>query len=72
MSDKHVRIIVSILFLFIEIILYTIMYIVTRDNFGINPVSFLIVMTLSQSHYLNLKISENKDRIEKLEREVIK
>ena len=68
MSDKHVRIIVSILFLFIEIILYTIMYIVMRDNFEINHVSFLIVMTLSQSHYLNLKISENKDRIEKLER----
>ena len=68
MSDKHIRIIVSILFLFIEIILYTIMYIVMRDNFEINHVSFLIVMTLSQSHYLNLKISENKDRIEKLER----
>jgi len=68
MSDKNIRIIVSILFLFIEIILYTIMYIIARDNFGINHVSFLIVMTLSQSHYLNLKISENKDRIEKLER----
>ena len=68
MSDKHVRIIVSTLFLFIEIILYTIMYIVMKDNFEINHVSFLIVMTLSQSHYLNLKISENKDRIEKLER----
>lgn len=72
MSDKNVRIIVSTVFLSIEIILYTIMYIIIIDNFedksGINSVSFFIVMILVQSQYLNLKILENRDRIEKLER----
>jgi RsiW-degrading membrane proteinase PrsW (M82 family) len=68
MSDRNIRFIGSIVFLSIEIVLYTIMYIIIRDNSGINPISILIVMMLSQSHYLNLKILENRDRIEKLER----
>ena len=68
MSDRNVRFIGSIVFLSIEIVLYTIMYIIIRDNFGINSVSFFIVMILVQSQYLNLKILENRDRIEKLER----
>jgi hypothetical protein len=68
MSDKNARIIGSIVFLSIEIILYTIMYIIIRDNFEDSPVSFFIVMILVQSHFLNLKILENRDRIEKLER----
>ena len=74
MSEKNVRIIVSTVFLSIEIILYTIMYIIIMDNFedksGINSVSFFIVMILVQSQYLNLKILENRDRIEKLERRI--
>lgn len=68
MSDKNVRIIGSIVFLSIEIVLYTIMYIIIRDNFEDSSVSFFIVMILVQSQYLNLKILENRDRIEKLER----
>lgn len=68
MSDKNVRIIGSIVFLSIEIVLYTIMYIIIRDNFENSSVSFFIVMILVHSQYLNLKILENRDRIEKLER----
>jgi RsiW-degrading membrane proteinase PrsW (M82 family) len=68
MSDRNIRFIGSIVFLSIEIVLYTIMYIIIRDNFEDSPVSFFIVMILVQSHYLNLKILENRDRIEKLER----
>jgi hypothetical protein len=68
MSDRNIRFIGSIVFLSIEIVLYTIMYIIIRDNFGINSSSFFIVMILVQSHFLNLKILENRDRIEKLER----
>jgi hypothetical protein len=68
MSDRNIRFIGSIVFLSIEIVLYMIMYIIIRDNFEDSPVSFFIVMILVQSHYLNLKILENRDRIEKLER----
>jgi|688.fasta_scaffold200097_2 hypothetical protein len=68
MSDRNIRFIGSIVFLSIEIVLYTIMYIIIRDNFEDSPVSFFIVMILVQSHFLNLKILENRDRIEKLER----
>jgi RsiW-degrading membrane proteinase PrsW (M82 family) len=68
MSDRNIRFIGSIVFLSIEIVLYMIMYIIIRDNFEDSPVSFFIVMILVQSHYLNLKILENRDIIEKLER----
>jgi hypothetical protein len=68
MSDRNIRFIGSIVFLSIEIVLYMIMYIIIRDNFEDSSVSFFIVMILVQSHYLNLKILENRDRIEKLER----
>lgn len=68
MSDRNIRFIGSIVFLSIEIVLYTIMYIIIRDNFEDSSVSFFIVMILVQSQYLNLKILENRDRIEKLER----
>jgi RsiW-degrading membrane proteinase PrsW (M82 family) len=68
MSDRNIRFIGSIVFLSIEIVLYMIMYIIIRDNFEDSPVSFFIVMILVQSHFLNLKILENRDRIEKLER----
>jgi hypothetical protein len=68
MSNRNIRFIGSIVFLSIEIVLYMIMYIIIRDNFEDSSVSFFIVMILVQSHYLNLKILENRDRIEKLER----
>ena len=68
MSDRNIRFIGSIVFLSIEIVLYMIMYIIIRDNFEDSSVSFFIVMILVQSHFLNLKILENRDRIEKLER----
>jgi len=68
MSDRNIRFIGSIVFLSIEIVLYMIMYIIIRDNFEDSSVSFFIVMILVQSHYLNLKILENRDIIEKLER----
>jgi hypothetical protein len=68
MSDRNIRFIGSIVFLSIEIVLYMIMHIIIRDNFEDSSVSFFIVMILVQSHYLNLKILENRDRIEKLER----
>jgi hypothetical protein len=70
MSDRNIRFIGSIVFLSIEIVLYMIMYIIIRDNFEDSSVSFFIVMILVQSHYLNLKILENRDRIEKLERRI--
>lgn len=72
MSDNHVRIIVCSIFLFIEIAFYMIMYSIIKYNFGIDSISFLIVMILVQSQYLNLKTLENRDRIEKLERGMIK
>jgi hypothetical protein len=68
MSDRNIRFIGSIVCVSIEIVLYTIMYIIIRDNFEDSSVSFFIVMILVQSQYLNLKILENRDRIEKLER----
>ena len=68
MSDRNIKFIGSIVFISIEIVLYMIMYIIIRDNFEDSSVSFFIVMILVQSHYLNLKILENRDRIEKLER----
>ena len=68
MSDRNIRFIGSIVFLSIEIVLYMIMHIIIRDNFEDSSVSIFIVMILVQSHYLNLKILENRDRIEKLER----
>jgi hypothetical protein len=70
MSDRNIRFIGSIVFLSIEIVLYMIMYIIIRDNFEDSSVSFFIVMILVQSHYLNLKILENRDRIEKLEKRI--
>lgn len=68
MSDRNIRFIGSIVCVSIEIVLYTIMYIIIRDNFEDSSVSFFIVMILVHSQYLNLKILENRDRIEKLER----
>ena len=72
MSDRNIRFIGSIVFLSIEIVLYTIMYIIIRDNFednsGINSVSFFIVMILVKSQSLKLDILDDRDRIEKLER----
>ena len=68
MSDRNIRFIGSIVFLSIEIVLYTIMYIIIRDNFEDSSVSFFIVMILVKSQSLKLDILDDRDRIEKLER----
>lgn len=68
MSDRNIRFIGSIVCVSIEIMLYSIVYIVIERNFGINSTSFLMVMTLVKSQSLKLDILDDRDRIEKLER----
>ena len=68
MSDRNIRFIGSIVCVSIEIMLYSIVYIVIERNFGINPTSFLMIMTLVKSQSLKLDILDDRDRIEKLER----
>jgi hypothetical protein len=72
MSDRNIRFIESIVCVSIEIVLYSIADIVIEHNFGIHPTSFLIIMALVKSQSLKLDILDDRDRIEKLEREVIK
>ena len=68
MSDRNIRFIESIVCVSIEIMLYSIVYIVIERNFGINSTSFLMIMTLVKSQSLKLYILDDRDRIEKLER----
>lgn len=68
MSDRNIRFIGSIVCVSIEIMFYSIVYIVIERNFGINSTSFLMIMTLVKSQSLKLDILDDRDRIEKLER----
>lgn len=46
MSDRNIKFIVSIFYLFIDVIFYSMAYRILKDNFGMDSTSFLIVMML--------------------------
>jgi hypothetical protein len=72
MSNILVTLVTSTICLVIEIIFYSTVYYFMERIFGISSTSFLIIMILVKSQCLRFDIIGHRDRIEKLEREVIK